>query len=177
MEIKNLVDQLNSACDEYFNIPQTNGFPIQDELIQENCLEPEFLVLRRQDGAYCYSHFENREKDNCQVIRRTDCIKKRLVEVCKDKNRFKVTAYKNPENLEYTDRTIFYFQEPENEEGRRWTIRICNCYDSDLAKNKDDSKDGLCAEGEQDCAKFQITWKKNLKKPNISRGGLNAVVT
>eukprot|EP00917_Polyrhabdina_sp_WS-2016_P024243 GHVP01052553.1.p1 GENE.GHVP01052553.1~~GHVP01052553.1.p1 ORF type:complete len:101 (-),score=10.28 GHVP01052553.1:164-466(-) len=90
--------------------------------------------------------------------------------------------------LEFTDRTIFYFQEPEKQEGRRWTIRICNCYDSDLYRGPGHSrartipKDGHCADGEKDCAKFQITWKKDKKWINNARllnisGGLNAVLT
>eukprot|EP00917_Polyrhabdina_sp_WS-2016_P001545 GHVP01003231.1.p1 GENE.GHVP01003231.1~~GHVP01003231.1.p1 ORF type:complete len:257 (-),score=48.42 GHVP01003231.1:12-782(-) len=151
MEFKKLVDQLNIACEEYFRTPQESGFPVQDELYQENYCELESQAIRCKHG---FLHGGKTVKIREKIIKKTieEVFELKLTRYELKEFGTEVDKNEKYENLFIDDTTLFYFEEPENrpDKRRHWTVGLCNC------KNWQ-----KCRRGEK-CREFKISWRKFL---------------
>eukprot|EP00917_Polyrhabdina_sp_WS-2016_P026520 GHVP01056932.1.p1 GENE.GHVP01056932.1~~GHVP01056932.1.p1 ORF type:complete len:277 (-),score=37.51 GHVP01056932.1:41-844(-) len=168
MEFKLLSDQLNSACEDFPGIPQTNEFLLQDDL--HGNLEPEFRWIRWRKSILK----AEKAKGNyySEPTTRVKCIMNRLRTVCTlkrgERQKYEVEfigrkcdlaklpdKYKDEfiTTIDFDDATALYIQEPQVKDGRRsYTIQ------NDL----ENLHTVQCTS--EDCFKFSITSRRFRKK-------------
>eukprot|EP00917_Polyrhabdina_sp_WS-2016_P026519 GHVP01056931.1.p1 GENE.GHVP01056931.1~~GHVP01056931.1.p1 ORF type:complete len:178 (-),score=23.42 GHVP01056931.1:324-830(-) len=152
MEFKLLSDQLNSACEDFPGIPQTNEFLLQDDL--HGNLEPEFRWIRWRDSILKAE--ESTGHSFSEPTLRVKCIMNRLRTVCKTLKRGEPQKFgvefiggkcdlaKLPDkykasditNIDFDGGSALYIQEPQVKDGRRsYTIQLCNCDNKSKFRN------------------------------------------
>eukprot|EP00917_Polyrhabdina_sp_WS-2016_P015706 GHVP01034100.1.p1 GENE.GHVP01034100.1~~GHVP01034100.1.p1 ORF type:complete len:271 (+),score=37.62 GHVP01034100.1:64-876(+) len=158
MEFKQIMDQLNSACEDHFVIPQPNGI-VQDELHQENSSEPDFKGIRWGKSPY-YTH-KDVTNPVPELRKKEEDVFNLVQEVLHSKEN-KYVVEKSCEELTWKADTAFYIKaENKKDFCRSWTVWLCNCVNREKIQTEDDPLGPPCLPGES-CCSFTISWNLSL---------------
>eukprot|EP00917_Polyrhabdina_sp_WS-2016_P010205 GHVP01022482.1.p1 GENE.GHVP01022482.1~~GHVP01022482.1.p1 ORF type:complete len:296 (-),score=48.05 GHVP01022482.1:83-970(-) len=162
MEFKLLSDQLNSACEDHFGIPQQF---VQDELHQGISLEPQFQGIQQPDVGLFYTVKPGTTYSNLDWA--TDGLVDGLKIVLKNEfDLFQVSTdfSEDPDCLdekykEYNENnpTNFFISAKNANSKRHWTVLMCNCEQNMPQDMTEMTEIPECGSGNS-CYKFDITW-------------------
>eukprot|EP00917_Polyrhabdina_sp_WS-2016_P032236 GHVP01068768.1.p1 GENE.GHVP01068768.1~~GHVP01068768.1.p1 ORF type:complete len:245 (+),score=32.81 GHVP01068768.1:27-737(+) len=178
MEFKTFLDQLNSACEEYFGVSQANGLPLQDDLYQGKSIEPQFQGgLRYGDFGHTLSFRGTEVKSNVEkIVERLKSMEKHEefddyyeLREYRSKAFFRCNlmnyiGVRFEAALEYDDdKTLVYFDNQDVDGRRFWIFGLCNC----------EEESGNCEGEERRCFRFSITWKQEQERERYAKMNSN----